>query len=178
MAHSFSCGGPAAVDVEEGAGDEGGFVGGEIADHGGDFFRAAEAADGLAGAKFDADFFLVVLVELFEVALDERRFHGAGADGVDAERLGIFDGKLAGHGDDCALGGAVGEALLDADEAGDGGDVHDGADGFAVASGGEEQRKECAGDEVDGADVDVEEAVEVFGLGLLRWSQRGRCRRC
>ena len=29
----------------------------------------------------------------------------------------------------------------------------------------EEQRHEGAGDEVDGADVDVEEAVEVFGLG-------------
>ena len=105
--------------------------GGQVAHHGGDFFRLAEAADGLAGAKFGARLFFVVLVEFFEVALDERSFNGAGTDGVDAQRLGVFDGELAGHGDDGALAGAVGEALLDADEAGDGGNVDDGADGFA-----------------------------------------------
>ena len=87
----------------------------------------AQAADGLAGAKFGASFFFVVAVELFEIALDEGGLDGAGADGVDAQGFGVVDGELAGHGDDGALGGAVGEALLDADKAGDGGDVDDGA---------------------------------------------------
>ena len=64
-----------------------------------------------------------MLVELFEVALDEGSVDSAGTDGVDAEVFGVVDGELAGHGDDCALGGTVGEALLDADQAGDGGDV-------------------------------------------------------
>ena len=42
-------GGPAAVDLEGGAGDEGGLVAGEVEDGGGDLFGAAHAADGLGG---------------------------------------------------------------------------------------------------------------------------------
>src|SRR5688572_21328759 len=42
-------GGPAAVDLEGGAGDEGGLVTGEVEDGGGDLFGAAHAADGLGG---------------------------------------------------------------------------------------------------------------------------------
>ena len=109
--------------------------------------RLAEAADGLAGAQLGAGFFLVVLVEFLEIALDEGRLHGAGADGVDAQSLGVFDGELARHGDDGALGGAVGEALLDADQARDRSDVDDGAGATWCCSccGGEKQRQERRG---------------------------------
>src|SRR5580692_12921264 len=106
--------GPAAVDVEKGASDEGGFVGGEIADHGGDLFRTTETADGLPCAEFGAYLFFVVLMKFFEVAFDEGRFDCAGTDGIHTEVFGIFDRDLTGHGDDRALGGAVGKALLNA----------------------------------------------------------------
>src|ERR1700756_1878354 len=125
----------------------------------------AEAADGLASAQLGASLFLVVLVKFFEVALDERRLNGTGADGVDAQDLWIFDGKLARHCDHSALSGAVCESLLDADQTGNGCDVDDGPDGMAFGSGREKQREGCARDEVDGANVDVQQAVEVFGLG-------------
>ena len=129
---------------------------------------AAKASDGLAGLEFFAGFFLVVGVELVEIAFDEWGFDGAGADGVDAQGFGVVDGELAGHGDDGALACAVGEALFDADEAGYGGDVDDGACcGVVLLLGGQEEGQEGAGDEVDGADIDVEEAVKVFGLGGL-----------
>ena len=36
---------------------------------------------------------------------------------------------------------------------------------MSLVAGGEKQWHEGAGDEVDGADIDVEEAVEVFRLG-------------
>ena len=160
-----SGGGPAAVDGEERAGDEGGFVGGQVTNHGRDLLGLAEAADGLAGTELGAHLFLIVLVEFFEIAFDEGGLDGAGADGVDAQVFGEFDGKLAGHGDDRALGGAVSESLLDADQAGDGGDVDDRGD--ALVGVGKQQWQECAGDEVDAADIDVEEAVEVVGLGGL-----------
>ena len=89
------------------------------------------------------------------------------ANGVDAERLWVFDGDLSRHGDDGALGGAVGETLLDADKACDGGDVDDGAPLHGLFRRGKQQRQEGAGNEVDGANIDVEKAVEIFGLGVL-----------
>ena len=162
------CCSPATIHGKQRAGDECRFVGGEIADHGGDLRWPAEAAEGLAGAEFGAGLLFVVFVKLFEVTLDEGCLDGAGADGVDAQSFGIVDGELAGHGDDCALGGAVGEALLYADQAGYGGDVdYCRAVGAFIAFGSfcEEQRHKGASDEVDGADIDVEEAVEVFWLG-------------
>ena len=80
------------------------------------------------GAELGAGLFLVVLVEFFQVALDEGSFDGAGADGVDAQGFWIFDGELAGHGKDRALAGAVGKALLDADLGGYRADVDDSCD--------------------------------------------------
>ncbi len=83
----------------------------------------AEAADGLAGDEFGADFFFLVGVVFVEVAFNEGRLDGAGSDAVDAEFLGVVDGDLAGHGVDGAFAGAVGEALFDADRACDRADV-------------------------------------------------------
>src|SRR5208337_1510749 len=115
--------------------------------------------------QFDAHLLLVVLVKLFKIALHEGRFHCSGADGVDAQGLGIFDGKLAGHGNHRALGGAVGEALLDANLSGDGGDVDDCAGSSAGVFGSKKQGQKSASDEIDSADVDVDQAVEVLRLG-------------
>ncbi len=110
---------------------------------------------------------LLSLWNFSRVALDERRFDGAGADGVDAERLRVFNGKLAGHGDNGAFGGAVSEALPDADESRDGGDVDDGADRGAICSGSKKQAQKGARNKVDRADIDVEKAVEVVGFRLF-----------
>ena len=99
-------------------------------------------------------------VILVEVAFDEWGLDGAGSDAVDAELFGVVDGDLAGHGVDCAFAGAVGEALFDADETGDGAEIDDGA------MGGEQQREGGLGDEEDGVDVDAHDAGEVLFGGV------------
>ena len=153
-----SCCGPAAVDGEDGSVDELGFAGTEIADQRGNVFGRAEASDGLASYELGADLFFFVGVIFIEVAFDKWSLDGAGGYAVDAEFFGVVDGDLAGHGMDCALAGAVGEALLDADLTGDGAEVDYGAVGR------EEQREGGLGDEEDGVDVDAQDAGEV-GLG-------------
>src|SRR5215469_14265879 len=110
----------------------------------------AEASDGLARAQLFAGLFLVVLMKFFEIALDEGGLHRAGTDGIDAKSCWILDGELAGHGDDRAFARAVSKALLDADEAGDGGDVDDCADGLVMLRGSEQKRQKGARDEIDG----------------------------
>src|SRR5712671_8193276 len=76
---------PAAVDADGLAGDEGGFVGGEIGDHRGDFVGAAEAADrDRLGALAEAGFKIVAIF----AAVGADRARGtdrAGADRIDGD---------------------------------------------------------------------------------------------
>ena len=100
-------------------------------------------------------------MEAFEEPFDEGGVDGAGADAVDAELGGVIDGELAGHGEDGALGGAIGEAAFDAHLPGDGADVD------YASVGGDQQRERGASDQIGAVDVDAKEAVEVGGRGFL-----------
>ena len=160
MERDGSGGGPATIDGEHGAVDERGFARAEIADHGGDIFGCAEAADGLALDELFTDLVFLVRVIFLEVAFDEGCLHGAGRDAIAADFFRIVDGDLAGERNHGALARAVSEALLDADEAGDGADVDD------ASLPAEHLREGGAGDQEDGADVDAHEAVEFVFSGV------------
>lgn len=81
--------------------------------------RLAEVAERLAGAEFSADLFLIVLVELLEIALDERRLHRTREDSIGTQSLGVFEGELAGHGKHRALACVVNQDV-EATDMGDG----------------------------------------------------------
>src|SRR5580658_4567583 len=109
-------------------------------------------------------------MKFLQIALDKRRLNGARTDGVDAQGFGVVDSQLAGHGDDGALAGAIGKALFDSHEAGDGGDVDDGARMAVVVRvelAGKKQRQERARHQVNSADIDFEDAIEVLRFGGL-----------
>ena len=75
-------------------------------------------------------FVLLVLVKLFEIRFHEGRLHRTRTDAVDAHAAGVIHGKLPGERHHRALGGAIREAALDADEPGHGADVDDGSPRF------------------------------------------------
>src|ERR1700731_5192967 len=102
----------AAVDADGLAGDEGGFVGGEISDHRGDFVGAAEAADRDRLGPFAEAGFEVVAVFAAVGADRARGADRAGADRVDgdAERREVKR-QRAGEAEDRGLRGGIGRAL-------------------------------------------------------------------
>lgn len=75
-----------------------------------------------------------------EPVLEERSVERCRAEGVEAEALaGVDDGELAGHGEDGALGGCVGElGSGGTDECDDGCGVDDAALGLLVLAEGED----------------------------------------
>src|SRR5438045_5518503 len=104
---------PAAIDADRLAGDETGFVGGEIGDHRGDLVGAAEAADrDRLGALAEAGFEIVAVFT--PVGADRARSADwARTDRVDRdpERRQVERQRL-GEADDRRLRGGVGGAVL------------------------------------------------------------------
>src|SRR5205823_9934180 len=107
--YRWRLGSPAAVDADRLAGDEGGFVGGEIGDHRGDLVGAAEAADrdrlrALAEAGFE------IVTVFAPVGADRPR--GAdrpGADRVDRDPVRReVERQRFGEADDRRLRGGLG----------------------------------------------------------------------
>src|SRR5215469_1940590 len=76
---------PAAVDGHGGPIDERCLVRREVPHHRSHFLRPAQASHGLPCPQLRANLFLVVLVELLQVSLDERRLHSARADRIYAQ---------------------------------------------------------------------------------------------
>src|SRR5947199_3742081 len=103
---------PTPVDADGLAGDEGGFVGGEIGDHRGDLVGAAEAADrDRLGALAEAGFEIVAVFA--PVGADRARgADRAGADRIDGDAEGReVERQRAGEAEDRRLRGGVGGAL-------------------------------------------------------------------
>ena len=159
----------AAVDDVGGAGDVGGFVGGEEGDEAGDLFGLAHAAERDVGEEGVE---LGLVVEQLGV---DGGDDGAGGDVVDgdAERA-EFDGEVAHEHAHAALGGAVGGEVGEDHVLVDGGDVDDAAGLFGVA----EAADEGLGEEEGALEVDVEDGV-VVGFGdVPEVGAASRCRRC
>jgi hypothetical protein len=119
--------------------DERRFVGGKVQGEVRDLHGLTQAANRLALVKLGAHFFLLVLMILLEVALDERRIDGARTNAIHAKLRGIVERKLPRHRYDCAFGGTISETLLHANQTGNGPDIDD------AAVGADEQRNSGAG---------------------------------
>jgi uracil-DNA glycosylase family 4 len=103
-------------------------------------------------------------MESLQISVDKRRFDCAGADAIGANLYRIVDRKLPRHGDHRTLGGAIGESSLDADEPGDGADVHH----FPWAGGRRlEKRHGVLRHQVKAFDVDLVDPLEVRKRGFL-----------
>ncbi len=98
---------------------------------------------GLALVQLGAHLLFLATVIFLQVGLDKRRVDGAGTNAVGTKFSGIVDRQLAGHGDDRALGGAIGEAFFDAHQAGHRSDVHDRPAGREQQRDGGEARRTC-----------------------------------
>lgn len=95
---------------------------------------------------------------------DQRRPHGSGSDGVDADaELDLLVREAAGEGDDGAFGGGVVEEVRTTDVGVDGGAVDDCVAGFEVLEG-------VFGDEEVGVDVGVEGLEPLFPVDGFRAS--------
>src|SRR5258707_7266077 len=93
-----------------------------------------------------------------QIPVDKRGFDCTGADAIGANLYRIVDRKLPRHGDHRTLGGAIGESSLDADEPGDGADVHH----FAWSGGRRlEKRNGVLRHQVKAFDVDFVDPLEV-----------------
>lgn len=135
---TFGCNvglGHATVDDKVAAVDEAGFVGSQEQDGLRLFDSLAETARGEVDLTPVA-FGLVVS----EPVLKQRGVEWRRAESVEAEALtSVNDGELAGHGEDCALGGCVGElGSGGTDECDDGCGVDDAALGLLVPAQGED----------------------------------------
>lgn len=107
-------GGDAAVDGEEGAGGEGGGVGGEEEDGFGHFGGGAYATEGEFGIFFGEIFGYGAACfrrKTFEKRIDKPGMYSAGADGIDTHAMGReVESHTLGHLRDSPLGKAIGEA--------------------------------------------------------------------
>lgn len=181
--------GHATVDDKVGAVDEAGLVAGEEEDGLGLLDGLAETTSREVDLTAEALSLIVaepvlekrgaggeissalVRIGIFEGVASFDLLEGGGAEGVEAEALaGVDDGQLAGHGEDGALGGGVGELRGGgADEGDDGGGVDDGGLLLAVAAEGEHG---VLAAEPDALDVDVLGQVpdllgRVDGVGVV-----------
>ena len=94
----------AAVSDHGVSGDEGGCVGAQPDDGGGDLLGSAHASDGFLGDDSVAAF-----VGTFGEAVHHLGVDDAGADGVDPDvRPGVVEGGVLGQPDDAVLGGGAG----------------------------------------------------------------------
>ena len=98
---------------------------------------------------------------LFEVPLDKRGVHCAGGDAVGPDLGRIIHRELTRHRDHCSLGTAIGEPFLTPTSPAT--DPMFTMQPFAARSGGKAELRH----QIQAANIDAEDAVEVVGLGFF-----------
>lgn len=152
----------AAVEGIVDPGDEGGFVGAEIEGKSGDFFRLGHAADGLRARQFLEHLFFAPGIVACQVTIHKRSVHASGRDAIAADIVSeIIAGDGIGHSDDGALAGGIGEAICQADAAGNRGDIEDHA-----ATGALHRRDAGEHAVIETLHIDAKDAIEIL-LGCV-----------